>query len=757
MPIWFGVFLVGCLGAILAFYQLLIPLIILTCLLLFAVWIRPVIAARALAAVVVLVFFYVYSDWRIPPQPDFLPIIHQKTIVGKVASYPRYDGRTARFVLQTDQGGAYQGKIQVFCFFDPGLAKGYQVRLQGDLNPPSPPGNPGELDYPFYLRCQGIYYTMSIKEAGEVHVLSQPHGPTAWLVNYQAQAVDLVRKLLPEEDANILLGMLLGIVEGIDPEEYRDYQKTGIIHVFSVSGMHIGFLLLVSAWVTSIMQLKRSARLICGIVLLLVYGALTGWPPPVMRSSIMGGLGLVAYYSGRENSLLNSIGLAGLVIVAINPCAPLQISFQFTFLATWGLVYLFPLVKVRLAYRSRLWDLILIPVCAQLPMFPLLVYHFNLFSPVSIISNILLGYLSGIVVVLGFFALIFSGWFPMLAGLFLNPAGLLIEIIRGINAFLVKLPGAFFWVASPPWWTILVYYMGLLVLVYAMACKQRRNWLMAGSMFMSILVVVVFLPAGSYGRGTLEVTFVDVGQGDCILIKTAKGKFIMVDGGGSEFTDVAQRKLLPYLHHRGIREIWLMINTHPDTDHLQGQEVVLQEVRVRQMAIPECLSEVEQYDQLKQILTEKGIPLYKLAAGDNIDIEKGLEVKVLYPESDTNVVATNGQSLVLKIKYGLFSTLLTGDLRREELQSLSEAGLEPVTLLKVPHHGSQGSLLPALYDQTHPTRAVISVGANNRFGHPHHLVLEELERRRIKVYRTDLEGAVSVESDGQTFSTKTFR
>jgi len=757
MPIWFSIFIIACLGSILAFYNFLIPALVIACLLLAAAWIRPEIARSALGAALILASFFIYCDLRIPPLIETLPALQQQEIIGQVADYPRYDGKTTSFIFKADGDKTYQNKIQIFCFFDPGLKRGDRVRLHGDLEPPTPPGNPGELDYPFYLRCQGIYYTMAIKEPKAVQLLNRVQGPMVWLADYRAEARELFLKVLPEEDANILLGMLLGLIEGIDPEEYRDYQKTGIIHVFSVSGMHIGFLLLVSAWLTSIMELKRSSRLLIGIGLLLVYGGLTGWPSPVVRSSIMGAMGLIAYYSGRENGMLNSLGLAGLIIVCLNPSAPLQMSFQFTFLATWGIVYLFPLLKAQLAYRSWWWDLVLIPICAQLPMFPLLIYHFNLFSPVSIISNILLGYLSGIVVVLGFFALILSGWLPMLAALFLNPAGLLIEVIRSINTWLVNLPGAFFWVAAPAWQIILIYYLGLLLVIYALVRKKARGWLISGILLMGLLLVVVFLPASLYNRGTMEITFVDVGQGDSILLKTPQGKFILIDGGGSEFTDVAQRKLLPYLHNRGIREMWLMINTHPDTDHLQGLEAVLHEFGVRQMAIPKCLGEAEQYDQVKKILTEKEIPLYKLAAGENLNIEKGLEVKVLYPEAEANVVGTNGQSLVLEIKYGIFSTLLTGDLQKEGLQRLSEAGLNPVTLVKIPHHGSKGSLLPGFYDKTRPNWAVISVGANNRFGHPNPEVLEELERRKVKIYRTDQKGAVTVKCDGRAIFIDSYR
>lgn len=757
IALWFAVFSIFSLGIILAFYHLLPVVIILMVLLLALVWIKPVYAGRLLAAALVLGFSWLYYDLTVPPRPETLPTLPSQALTGTIENYPKFDGRTASFILRAEDQDPYLRKIQVFCFFDPNLRKGDRITLQGELKPPAPPGNPGELDYPFYLRGNGIYYTLSIKEAGMVKGVDHPRGPSAWLVNYQMQARELFKNTLSEDNANILLGMLLGAVEGIDPEEYRDYQKTGIIHVFSVSGMHIGFLLLAAVWLTSLLEMKRSSQLVTGLILLLVYGGLTGWPSPVLRSSIMGALGLLAYYSGRENSMLNSLGLAGLAILLLNPLALLQMSFQFTFLATWGLVGLFPLVRARLGYKCRLWDLILIPLCAQLPMFPLLIYHFNLCSPVSLLSNILLGYLSGIVVVLGFAALVLAGWLPFLTGLFLNPAGLLIELIRGINSFLVDLPGAFLWVAAPHVWTMAFYYAGLALMVYALARKMNRRWIGSGGLLMLVLAVTVFIPAGFYDRGTLKEVFIDVGQGDSVLIKTPQGKFIMVDGGGSEFSDIVQRKLMPYLHHEGIRDIWLMVSTHPDTDHLQGLETVLGELSVRQAAVPASLSVAPKYNKMKQLLADKGVPLYKLAAGDELNVEAGLGIKVLHPGQSPQPDNSNGQSLVLELRYGNFSSLLTGDIDADGLRRLMSKGLEPVTAVKIPHHGSKGSLLPGLYDEADPQWAVISVGANNRFGHPSPLVLEELERQNIEVYRTDLNGAITIRSDGETSSIESFR
>ncbi|MDD2587141.1 MAG: ComEC/Rec2 family competence protein, partial [Syntrophomonadaceae bacterium] len=261
-----------------------------------------------------------------------------------------------------------------------------------------------------------------------------------------------------------------------------------------------------------------------------------------------------------------------------------------------------------------------------------------------------------------------------------------------------------------------------------------------------------------YNRGVLEVVFIDVGQGDSTLLKTPGGKFLLIDGGGSDFYDVGTRKLLPYLHHRGIRELFMVINTHPDTDHLQGLEKVVAELPVKCISLPASLVGADEYSNLKQAAQGRNIPLVPLQSGHELNIEKGLEMRVIYPDADKYAGRDyNEQSLVLDTRMGNFSILLTGDATTESLQKiLNSRTVKPVTIVKVPHHGSKGSLLPEFYEKANPLYAVISSGKNNPFGHPHQSVLDMLEQNQIKILRTDLQGAITVETDGKGLKVNSF-
>ncbi len=754
---WFAIFIYLAAAVFLAYYQYWHLALFITAILLLTGIYSEKYSREAFTGTIVIIAGMLYCHLVTDPVPDRLPEINNVTITGKVSSYPRYDGEKSSFVLRVDSNIPYQQKLQVFCYFNAGVRRGDEVRLEGSLKPPARPGNPGEFDYAARLAYDRIYYILFVQKADNVEIISPYKGLKKWFSSYRLQGEKIIYGTLPQEEAEILLGMLLGKKEAVEAEQYRDFQKIGIVHIFAVSGLHVGFLLLLSAWLTSLFDSSRKIKFCFSLCLLFIYGSIVGWPVSVMRASLMAALGLFAYYMGRENSLLNSLGIAGTVILLLNPCDLFKISFQLSFLATWGLIYLFPLLKEKLGYKTTLWDLVLIPFCTQIAVIPLIAFYFNLFTPVAVISNIAIAYVAGVAVILGFLGLLVIGVFPVFASFLFYPAGFLIELILMVSGFLQGLPFAFLWVATPSIEMIITYYTGLLLVVSSLRGSFNRG-VIAGLVLIVFFGVSLCLPAGYYNRGIMEAVFVDVGQGDSILLKTPQGKFLLIDGGGSAFYDVGERRVLPYLRYRGIRELFIVFNTHPDTDHLQGLETVVAEMPVHFVAVPKTVAESDSYQFLKKAALKKKIPFIALQSGQVINIEKGLNIEVLHPQEGKASQSSgfNDHSLVLRIQYQDFSVLITGDIEKDSLQSIMKnEGLLPVTVVKVPHHGSSDSLIPEFYDKTRPEWAVISVG-NNNFGHPHEAVLKTLEGLGIKVLRTDIHGAVEFRSDGRTVKISTY-
>lgn len=717
----------------------------------FAGWNRNV-----LIWAVVLLLGVAYFQLRVGAQP-LAANPGETTIKGFILDYPIQSEGKTRFRIKTEESMAQLKYLQVYCDFAAEVKRGQQVSLQGQVEVPNSAGNPGEFDHATHLRHQRIYYLISVEKPGDIQIIGKEQGVYRWLNSYREQIQSTLYAILPSAQADLLQGILLGAKENIEPSQYEMYQKTGIVHIFAVSGLHVGFLVLFFYFMTSLLAWSPGTRFFFITACLLAYGSLIGWPVSVQRAVIMAVLALLAQYQGRQGGLGNSLGLAGIVIVLLDPYALFTISFQLSFMATWGLVCLFPTLKEYIKYEKGIWDLVLIPFCAQLAVLPLIAYYFNLFSPVGLFSNIVISYLAGGIVLCGFAALLLV-YLPSLAALFLYPAGFMLEILKSLTVWFNHLPGSYLWVKTPDCFTMAIYYGALLLLLAAWYYAWPRRWSFRVAFLLFCSLVIICLPPSLYKNGILEVVFLDVGQGDSILIKTPRGKLILLDGGGSHFYPVGERKVIPYLHHRGIRELYLIINSHPDSDHLLGLLETVRQIPFRYALLPRTLLDVKEYQELKEIAEQQNAVVLTAEAGQHINIEAGLEMEVLFPPVDLGSLDYNQHSLVLLCKYHQFSLLLPGDLGSQGLEYIAEStALENTLVLKVPHHGSGSSLSPAFYAELKPYAAVISVSKNNPHGHPSPEVVDSLEQQGVILLRTDRSGAITMESDGKTLSIKSFK
>jgi len=431
---------------------------------------------------------------RTADPPVDLPTSKAVQISGKIQDIPYYDGQKTSYTLQTADSSPYSQHIRVVCLFKANFSRGDFVKLNGDLKPPAEPSNPGQFDYPAYLAQQGIYYNLTVKQPSQATLIISESGLLQWIDVFRHQAEELTLQTLPPQEASVLLGMLLGGRAGMEEEQYTDFQKTGIVHLFSVGGLHVSFLLLLVVWMCSLARLSARSKFWAGVSILLIYGTMVGWPAPVIRAVLMGIIGLLAYYSGRDNGLPNSLAISGLVILILDPGLLFNLSFQLTFLATWGLVYLFPLLRENIPHQGWGWDVVLIPIAVEMAVLPLVAYHFNLFTPISILTNILITYLAGGAVILGFIAFLLASVLPALAALMLYPAGLCIEIILWIVREVKLVPGGYLWVATPAMAMMGIYFLGLLLLVLALRRTSLRRYRLP-ALLLLVIFFISLLPA----------------------------------------------------------------------------------------------------------------------------------------------------------------------------------------------------------------------------------------------------------------------
>ncbi|HZK43854.1 MAG TPA: DNA internalization-related competence protein ComEC/Rec2 [Syntrophomonadaceae bacterium] len=754
---WFLNFLIVLSALLLAYYDFFLIALFLFAGLIIYLILTSKLSLEFLILLIIFLLSELFFNLSFVSLPSSLPSYDNYELSGHVVNYPTFDGVRGSFILQTDNEDKLKEKVQVFVNFDTSLNKGDLLQIKGKLTPPVSPGNPGEFDYKAHLHREGINYILNVKKPQDIRLIASNTNVLYQLSSkYRHNIETSTIKYMGSDDASILLGMLLGKKENIDQNQYEEFQRTGIVHVFAVSGLHVGFLLLFFHGILSLIGVSSRNKFYVSIVVLLAYGTLVGWPISVQRASLMAGLGLFALYVRGEKNLLNSLGLAGLIIIFLDPYAPFKIAFQLSFAATWGLVYLYPIIKNSLPFENKAIDYILIPLCAQIPTVPLIAYHFNLFTPISIITNVLLGYIIGLIVILGFTAIVVLIFSSLLFSFITIPIGALINLVLFSNHLLVNIPGAYMRVATPSMIVIMIYYIGLALIIYQLVKGWNRKIFITGVLLIAMHLIIISLPASLFNKGKVEIVMIDVGQGDSILLKSPQGKFILIDGGGSDFTDVGKRKVLAYLYHRGIRNLFLVINSHPDTDHLRGLETVVSEISTRNIIIPYPLKDVEDYEKLKSIAQEKQVPISALHRGHFLNVEADFSFQVLTPPPEYNPKNNyNDHSLVLLAKHHDFSILLTGDIEEAGIEEmLLNSEIPNVTILKVPHHGSKSSLVTDFYEKAKPRYALISAGKNNNFGHPHFQVIEYLNDKGIISLQTNQSGLIYIETDGSKIQIK---
>ncbi len=604
------------------------------------------------------------------------------------------------------------------------------------------------------------------------------------------------------EDAGMLAAMLFGDRTRLSAQQRTGFEQTGTFHLFVVSGLHVALITGAVFWLLRRARLPEGTAVALTIALATGYALLTGFGVPAQRALAMSSLYLIARALDRERSGLNALGVAALLILVADPRALFTASFQMTSLvivAVAGLAvplgarvlgpwrsavaqihapeldpFLPPRVaaqRVRLRMASalcrdlagrraqaipvttaRLLLLILeavlmagsIELCMALPM----AFYFHRAVPMAMPANLFLSpfALALVVAAVGTFVLgLFSPWLALLPAAI--AAGLL-HLVRGVVSALGRMHWGDIRVPAPPLPAVALAAAVLAFAVWA-ARARRVCWVWAGVAAACALPALALWPvAAVLHPGTLEVTAIDVGQGDSLLVVSPEGQTMLVDAGGpvgrvQTKWDVGEEVVAPYLWSRRLRHLDVVMVTHGHSDHIGGMPAVLRDLRPKELWLS---LEPAQSPAMRALLAQaaaQGMRIRWLAAGDHLDWS-GLHATVLSPERGyaNYGEARNDDSLVVRLDWQKASVLLEGDAEASsEAAMVEHRRLSPVTLLKVGHHGSRTSTNPEFLAAVAPRDAVISVGQNNTFGHPRWEVLERLEAAHVRTYRTDREGA----------------
>ena len=733
---------------------------------------------------------YRYVDQRPPDEPAGIALHNESDAVrfrAVVTDEPDVRGRSQRVQLSVREmfsSGAWQpvsGGVLLRTGLFPRYEYGDVLELEARLE--TPPSFP-DFDYRDYLARQGIVSLTAFPD--EVRRIGTGEGNPALGVVH-----DLRRKLgealaraLPEPQAALAQGIFLGQRSAIPDDLNEAMNSTGTSHLVAISGYNVSLvaaLIIASlAWLVG----RRQASIVA-LIAIAGYTVLTGASPTVVRAAIMGSLFVAATLAGRPGSAGTAIALAGAAMTAWQPLVIEDVSFQLSFAAILGIVYLAPAFQDRAvsvlrergieageggpaAFVVESSALTAAAVFATMPLFAL---YFDRVSIVTFAANLVL--VPAFPLILGSSALTavaHAAWTPLgQASSWLSWAALtyMIEVAR----FFADAPLAAIDIDGFGRWHAAASYAGLL----AFALWLRRTPAEPETRYtpmerpsgrftirpafvaiagLAIAAGIVWWAALDGTGGRLSVTVLDVGQGDAILIESPDGHHLLIDGGADgRLLAEALGKELPFWE----RSLDLIVLTHPQEDHIAGLVAALERYDVGQVLATARRSESATYEAWRAQIRRQGIDLVEALPGQSIDLGNGAVLRVLAP-GDGALVASNANdsSLVVRLDYGNASFLLTGDIEATGEEALLRSDVDlAVTVLKVPHHGSRTSSTPAFLRAVQPAVAVISAGESNPYGHPSATVLERLDETLL--LRTDEHGAVRLSTDGRTLWVQTER
>lgn len=647
---------------------------------------------------------------------------------------------------------------------------GDRIRCPAKVRVPRLLGLPGEFDYRRYLALRGVQATAWVHDADSV-VLIRGAAVTSWRrwIDALAQhSQEFIRKSVPDpEQCGIVLALATGDQQEVSPALNAAYSRAGVSHILSVSGFHVGvvvavwvlclrWMLLRWEWLALRIDVRRTA-LLSALPLMLLYLVFTGGAPATARSVVMLSAVVVAIWSEREIDNLDALLLAAFCLLVADPGVLFDLSFQLSFLALWGLLVLTPLFVApfdRFAVRG--WQRTLLLFCAASiaavlsTMAPVLdSFHQVSFS--GILANLvvvpLLGYGA---TVLATAAVSLQFWLSPVASFLLKVSGWLVEVSNRFIYGISQLPVLQSFSVGPVDLLATVVLLALLSFVRSGRVKGITVGLLA------VGLMLVHLWPGAAPDGKMRIIFLSVGQGDAALIKLADGRTLLVDGGGylrDSGNDFGERYLVPALHRLKVKQIDLMVLTHPHPDHLGGLPAVAEQFRVLEFWQGASVGSNDNYQRLIGALNRQNTTLKVVKKGDRVQLEKELLLSVLAPSDAAGAEGgDNDDSLVLHLQKSGFSALFMGDAGFPVEGMLLHDGIGDTTLLKVGHHGSRYATSEQFLAGIKPRVAVISVGAGNTFGLPTEETIDRIRQQQAELYRTDRQGTILVETNGTGFT-----
>lgn len=752
-----------------------------------------------------LIFFLVgiLLDLNKHQDSELVPLANQQrwlVVAGTVLEPARISGEMARLVVNCDTlffrkaTKKVREKLQVTIYNHSGdFAPGERIRFPARLRPFRNFHNPGHYDYELAMGLRGFSCAASVSDGRRIVPLGRGHlGLTSEILERARRPIRYFfqKNLSPQNDA-LFRALILGERQHISPEQRELFNIAGLGHILAVSGLHIGLVgWLAYSIIKGLLSLsyrlalqtdirKLAAAATCFPVV--AYACLAGFQVSSQRAMIMALAYLFSMMVGREKEIWSTFALAAVVVLAIDPHSLFGISFQLSFGAVIGILWLAPAIYNKIfapladdmkrgRIIERLWTyfggLIAVTLSAMIFLLPIISFYFHRISVVSIPANVIVVPILGLwVIPLGLLSVASLAISTPLAQLFLQLGAWGTEWMTAVVQVWTHFPWASFWVVTPNIFEMLIFYS----IIFFIFFIRRWSWAKVGLLFVLCLLAADIFHWTYKTRYNpyLKVTYLDVGQGNSALIQFPGKERMLIDGGGfsrSTF-DVGRMVVAPFLFYSKILHVDYLVLTHPQADHMNGLRFIASHFHPKEFWYNGYRVRNRAFMDLMKIVEEGKIRERRPADIRGVQEISGVKVELLHPLSVKrkeqlveNSVGINNNSLVLKLSYGGRSLLFPGDLERagEEVVISRAGSLLRSDILLAPHHGSRSSCSKAFLQMVRPQTCIISSGHGNYFGFPHPETLKRLRDAGSQVVRIDQVGAVQLSLRPSRFDVSTF-
>lgn len=666
----------------------------------------------------------------------------------------------------------------------PNVKIGNIIKVRGKLRQFEEAANKGNFDSRKYYLSLGFYGKI---EAGTIEIINSDYsGIRQGLYELRMEIIERLEKLCSDNNGifsiinnknGIIGAIILGDKTDLDSDIKELYSVSGIAHILAISGLHISFI-----GMAIYRLLRRRFRFLfsaaVSIPVVLSFGIMSGFGISTIRAIIMFILKIIGEVLGRKYDAITAISLAGLVLLVQNPFVVCNSGFQMSFGAIIAIVLILPIVEEILNTDNKIIKVLSANFTISLVMNPILAWNYYELPTFSFLLNIVVVPLMSVVIVSSIAGIFCSCIMFGFGKVVIFPGCGILELYTFLCNIINKSSVASIVVGQPKVTIIIVYYAILLVVLFGLknirtkytraekerniikketglvlekkAKKERRIKGQNVKLRLACIVGFLLLNCLIYyiPNPGFYITFINVGQGDGILIHGDNGTKVMVDGGSTSEKQVAKNCIVPYLKAEGIGTIDYSIITHTDKDHISGIMEILENnnsnrIRIKNLVMPDINMKDDTYNELIEKAKLKKINVLYIKKGAALSLGK-TKIKCIYPETTTTASDKNDYCTVLSVKNKTSKILLTGDISKEIEEKIKDDIEENYTVLKVAHHGSNYSSSEKFLKKVNPKYSIISVGKNNSYGHPGNETMERLRKQGGVIYRTDEKGGITI-------------